>query len=160
MIIRFEQSLMVSEFLEEVKRRYGSQKELRRLSERKPKDILAAEDLKDFEYYSKHPELQFERIRRAVSVIPVNDKGLSIFSPERLKLLDVLSSKQFESIRQLARFLKRDVHNVYEDLKRFQALRVLELERGPGNSRIPRLLAQYIAIVPTHWEKLEPFKEG
>src|SRR5437667_253777 len=89
MIIRFEQSLTVSEFLEEVKRRYGSDKELRRFSERKPKDILAAEDLEDFEYYSKHPELRSERIQRAVSVIPVNDQALSIFSPERLKLLDV-----------------------------------------------------------------------
>ncbi|HEX9429388.1 MAG TPA: hypothetical protein VF944_03350 [Candidatus Bathyarchaeia archaeon] len=160
MIIRFEQSLTVAGFLAEVKRHYGSEEELRRYSKRKPKDILAAEDLEDFEYYSKHPEMQFEKIRRAVSVIPVNEQALSIFSPERLRLLDVLSSKQFESIRQLAGFLKRDVHNVHEDLKRFQALRVLELERGPGNSRIPRLLAQYITILPTHWEKLEAFKEG
>src|SRR5437667_12041452 len=118
MIIRFEQSLMVSEFLKEVKRRYGSEKELRRLSERKPKDILAAEDLEDFEYYSKHPELQSEKIRRAVSVITVNDKALSIFSPERLKMLDVLSSKQFESIRPLAGFATRDVPNRYEGLNR------------------------------------------
>ncbi len=107
MIIRFEQSLTVAGFLAEVKRHYGSEEELRRYSKRKPKDILAAEDL-----------------------------------------------------GQLAGFLKRDVHNVHEDLKRFQALRVLELERGPGNSRIPRLLAQYITILPTHWEKLEAFKEG
>ena len=148
MIIRFEQTQTVSEFLDEIMRRYGGETGLRSHLERRPRDVLAAEDLEDLEYYTAHPELQFEKIRRAVSVIPVTEKALSIFSPERLKLLDVLSYKKFGSIRQLAEYLGRDVHNVYEDLKRFQSLRVLEFERGPRNSRIPRLLAHSITIIP------------
>lgn len=151
MIIRFEQTLTVSAFLDEVKRRYGSEGELSRYSKKNPRDVLAAEDLEDYDYYSKHPELSSEKIRRAVSVIPVTEEALSIFSPERLKLIDLLSYKDFRSIRQLAEFLKRDVHNVYEDLKRFEALRVLEFEPGPRNSKIPRLRAQSITIVPSHW---------
>lgn len=148
MIIRFEQTQTVAEFLDEIKRKYGGEAGLRAHLKRKPADILAAEDLEDLEYYSAHPELQLEKIRRAVSVVPVTEEALSMFSPERLKMLDLLSYKEFGSIRQLAEHLRRDVHNVYEDLKRLQSLGVLEFEHGPRNSRIPRLLAQSITIIP------------
>lgn len=148
MIIRFERTLTVAQFLDELRERYGGEKGLRRHITRNPRDALARWDLEELEYYVARPQLLNEKMRTALSLIPANEAALSVLSPKRLKLLDALLGNRFTSIRQLARHLKRDVHNVYDDLRKFESMGVLEFDRGPRNSRIPKLMADSISIVP------------
>lgn len=148
MMIRFQETLTVSEFLEGIKQRYTNLEKLRVHLNGHPRDVRAKQDLEDFEYYIKRPELMQEKIQRAVSLIPVTPEALTIFTDQRLKMLDTLQYRRFESVRQLAEYLGRDVRNVYDDLKRFQSLGILDFEQGPGNRKIPRLLADAILLTP------------
>lgn len=148
MMIRFQETLTVSEFLESIKRRYKDEENLRMHVKKHPRDIRAKLDLEDFEYYAKRPDMIHKKIQRAVSLIPVTDEALAMFTAQRLKMLDILQFERFESVRQLAEYLGRDVRNVYDDLRRFRSLGILDLEPGPRNSRIPRLLADAIVLTP------------
>src|SRR5207245_9924060 len=73
-----------------------------------------------------------------------------MFTKQRLALLQTLGDKRFESVRKLANHLGRDVHNVYEDLQLFRKLGLVDFDRGPRNSRIPRLLADSINVIQGH----------
>lgn len=148
MMIRFERTLSAAKLLKELRNRYGSEDGLRRHVKRKPGDVLAKQDLEDLEYYSAHPERMGEKVTQSVSLFPANNAALAVLTQKRLRLLDVLSRRHFSSIRELAAYLRRDVHNVHDDLRRFHALGVVQFERGPRNSRIPRLVADSITIVP------------
>ncbi len=148
MMIRFERTLTAAQLLEELRRKYGGEDGLRYRVKRYPRDILAQQDLEDLEHYARHPDRMDEQVTQSMSLFPTNEAALAVLTPERLRLLDVLSRKRFSSIRELATHLHRDVHNVHDDLRRFHALGVVQFERGPRNSRIPRLLADTITIVP------------
>jgi hypothetical protein len=148
MMIRVQQVMTVAEFLETVKERFGGVKGLRAHVKTHPRDVTARLDLEDFEFYLNHPEMQHEKMERAVSLIPLTAKALSMFTRQRLALLEILADKRFESVRKLAEHLDRDIHNVYEDLKLFHGLGIIEFERGPRNSRIPRLVADSISVFP------------
>ena len=148
MIIRFERTLTAAHLLKELRERYGGEDGLRRHVRRHRRDVLAQQDLEDLEHYSTHPERAAEKVTQSVSLFPANDAALAVLTPERLRVLDVLSRRRFSSIRELASYLRRDVHNVHDDLRRFHALGVVQFDRGPRNSRIPRLMADSITIVP------------
>ena len=148
MMIRVQQVTTVAVFLETMKQRYGGAEELRAHIRNHPRDVTAKLDLEDFEFYLSHPEMHGEKMERAVSLIPLTAKALSMFTKQRLAMLGTLADKRFESVRKLAEHLGRDVHNVYEDLRLFQGLGIIEFERGPRNSRIPRLVADSISVIP------------
>jgi len=148
MMIRVQQVTTVAEFLETMKQRFGGVEELRAHVRSHPRDVTARLDLEDFEFYLSHPEMHHEKMERAVSLIPLTTKALSMFTKQRLAMLETLADKRFESVRKLAEYLGRDVHNVYEDLKLFRTLGVIEFGRGPRNSRVPRLVADSISIIP------------
>jgi hypothetical protein len=148
MMIRIQQVTTVAEFLETVKRRHGGADDFRAYVRNHPRDVVAKLDLEDFEFYVGHPELQHEKMERAVSLIPVTNKALSMFTRQRLAVLETLADRRFDSVRKLADYLGRDVHNVYEDLRLFRKLGIVEFERGPRNSRIPHLVADSISVIP------------
>ena len=148
MMIRVQQVTTVAVFLETMKQRYGGVEKLRAHIRSHPRDVTAKLDLEDFEFYLGHPEMHDEKMERAVSLIPLTAKALSMFTKQRLAMLETLADKRFESVRKLAEHLRRDVHNVYEDLRLFQRLGIIEFERGPRNSRIPRLVADSISVIP------------
>ena len=148
MMIRIQQVTTVADFLETVKQRYGGAKEFRAYVRSHPRDVTAKLDLEDFEFYLGHPDLQHEKMERAVSLIPVTNKALSMFTKQRLAMLETLADRRFDSVRKLADYLGRDVHNVYEDLRLFRKLGIVEFEHGPRNSRIPRLVADSISVIP------------
>ncbi len=147
-MIRLQHTLSVSDFLESMKQRYGDVKKFRAYVKSHPRDPTARLDLEDFEFYLDHPELRDEKIEHAISLIPVTTKALTMFTERRLGLLETLADKKFDSVRKLADYLHRDVHNVYEDLRLFHKLGIVEFERGPRNSLIPRLLADSISLIP------------
>ena len=148
MMIRVQQVTTVAVFLETMKQRYGGVEKLRAHIRSHPRDVTAKLDLEDFEFYLSHPEMHDEKMERAVSLIPLTAKALSMFTKQRLAMLETLADKRFESVRKLAGHLGRDVHNVYDDLRLFQRLGIIEFERGPRNSRIPRLVADSISVIP------------
>ena len=149
MIIRVHRVTTVAKFLETTRARFGTVQALRAHVRRHPRDAAARLDLEDLEFYARHPEMRQEKIARAISLIPVTAEALSMFTPRRFAMLETLVSKRFESVRGLAEHLGRDVHNVYEDLRLFRKLGIVEFERGRRNSRVPLLVADSISIVPS-----------
>ena len=148
MMIRVVRRLTVTEFLAAMKQRYRDLGGFRSYVRRHPRDAAARLDLEDFEFYKDRPELRSETMEHAVSLIPVTTEALSIFTRQRLALLETLASGKFDSVRQLAGHLRRDVHNVHEDLQLFRKLGIVALERGPRNRRIPKLVADSINVIP------------
>jgi hypothetical protein len=148
MMIRVQQVMTVAEFLDTMKRRYGGVEKLRAHVKRHPRDVAARLNLEDLEFYLSRPDMHGEKMERAVSLIPVTGKALSMFTKQRLAVLETLAERRFDSVRKLASHLGRDIHNVHEDLRLFGTLGIVEFERGPRNSRIPRLVADSISVIP------------
>jgi hypothetical protein len=147
MMIRFVQRVTVTEFLSAMKQRYGDLEGFRSYVRRHPRNVAARLDLEDFEFYKDRPDLRSEAMERAVSLIPVTTEALSMFTRQRLALLETLARGTFDSVRQLAGHLGRDVHNVHEDLQLFRKLGIVAFERGPRNRRIPKLVADSINVI-------------
>jgi len=64
---------------------------------------------------------------------------------ERLKILIVLGREEFESISDLARYLNRNIKNVYQDLVILQKAGFVKLPRK-GKNVTPRLLVDQITL--------------
>ena len=61
-----------------------------------------------------------------------------VISGVRLELLTVIRSKKPNSIQELARFVKRDYKNVYQDVKLLADFGLIDLkEQGPRKSAAP-----------------------
>ncbi len=150
MMIRVLQRVTVADFLAATTQRYQDLGRLRSYVRKHPRDVAARLDLEDFAFYEDHPELRSETMERAVSLIPVTTEALSMFTRQRLALLEILASGKFDSVRQLAGHLGRDVHNVHEDLQLFRKLGIVAFERGPRNRLIPKLVADSINVIPGH----------
>ena len=71
---------------------------------------------------------------------------LSKLTPKRLELLDALSRMRVESISELAERLRRDVKNVYLDLKALESLGLITLRRR-GRSLIPELRVEELTLL-------------
>jgi len=76
--------------------------------------------------------------------LPAED--LSKLTPKRLELLDALSRMRFPSISELAEHLRRDVKNVYLDLKALEELGFIRLRRH-GRSLIPELRVEELTLL-------------
>lgn len=149
MMIQAEQRITVAEFLADMVRRYGGLRRFRTYVRTHPRDMTARLDLEDFEYFRGRPELGKETMERAVTLIPVADDALSVFTNQRLALLDVLARESIDSVRGLARRMGRDVHNVHADVRLFEKVGLITFERGARNRRAPRLVADSIRVVLT-----------
>ncbi len=73
------------------------------------------------------------------------DSLKEILTKERLKILIVLGKEEFESISNLARYLNRNIKNVYQDLTILQKNGLIRLQRK-GRSVTPRLLIDQITL--------------
>ena len=62
-----------------------------------------------------------------------------LFTENIVKLLNAIATNSFNSISELARYLGRNVANVYRDLKWLEQLGLVYLERS-GKNVIPRIL--------------------
>ncbi len=62
-----------------------------------------------------------------------------LFSESIVKLLNAIATNTFNSISELARYLGRNVANVYRDLKWLEQLGLVYLERT-GKNVVPRIL--------------------
>lgn len=71
----------------------------------------------------------------------------AMLTPKRIELLYQLAALRVESINDLAQKVRRDVKNVYQDLKVLEKLGFVELGKRKGRSLIPETLVKEIAIL-------------
>jgi DNA-binding transcriptional ArsR family regulator len=72
---------------------------------------------------------------------------VKMFTPKRLELLYALSNLRVESINDLARKVRRDVKNVYQDLQALKKLGLVNLNRKKGRKVVPEVLVEEITFI-------------
>ena len=95
--------------------------------------LRAYQEGEDFEYFADENLI-------------LSEKEYMLITPRRLELLDYLSVEQVSSINDLADKLKRDVKNVYLDLKILERLGFISL-RKEGRSLVPEQIVYEITII-------------
>ena len=76
----------------------------------------------------------------------LSDEDYMLITPRRLELLDYLGNEPVSSINDLAEKLRRDVKNVYQDLKILERLGFVSL-RKEGRSIVPEQIVYEITII-------------
>ena len=71
---------------------------------------------------------------------------VKLLSPENLVLLNLIRTKRPESVHALALLADRAESNLSRTLKKLQEAGIIELAKGAGKTRIPRLLAQRVTL--------------
>jgi hypothetical protein len=71
----------------------------------------------------------------------------ALLTPKRLELLYNLATVRVDSISDLAQKVKRNVKNVYEDLKVLDKLGFVKLNRRKGRALIPETLVKEITFL-------------
>jgi len=72
---------------------------------------------------------------------------LRAFTPKRLELLHTLSNLRVESINDLARRVRRNVKNVYQDLKALQKLGLISFTRKGKRNIVPEVLVEELTFL-------------
>ena len=72
-------------------------------------------------------------------------KFRKVFTSKRLDILNQLNKRSFDSIAEFSRSLKRDIKNVYGDLKVLEEFNLVKLEKKSKNIR-PRLNVESVGI--------------
>ena len=68
-----------------------------------------------------------------------------VFTLKRIEVINQLNKRCFDSIAELSRHLKRDIKNIYEDLKRLESLGIVKLNKQGKNIK-PVLDIETISI--------------
>jgi len=76
-----------------------------------------------------------------------SSERLEALTPRRLELLHALSSLRVESINELAGKVRRDVKNVYQDLRVLEKLGFVNLSKKRGRRTVPEILVEEIAFM-------------
>jgi hypothetical protein len=74
-------------------------------------------------------------------------KETALLTPKRLELLYALASMRPESINDLAQKTRRDVKNVYEDLKTLKTLGFVSFKRRGKRNIVPETLVEEITLL-------------
>ena len=72
---------------------------------------------------------------------------LRSLTPKRLELLYALSDLRVESVNDLARKIKRDVKNVYQDLQALKQLGLIRLSRKRDRKMVPEVLVEELTFI-------------
>ena len=108
--------------------------EIRRLERKKLSkiELQRLRELKDaYNAYLESGEI-FGTKENVKIITPLDLRKIA--TPLRLELLDVLKSREFESISELARVLNRDIKNVFDDLKLLENYNLLKLKKNKNKS--------------------------
>jgi len=65
---------------------------------------------------------------------------------DNLKLLHLIGTRRPGSVRELAMMVRRKESNLSRTLKKLQAAGIVALEKGPGRTRAPRLVARRVTL--------------
>jgi len=121
------------------------------------KEISRLEKIKSL---PKKQEARLEELRRANNVYEEGGevyhteeeetnislkKFRNILTYKRLDLLKELNNNQFNSISELSRHLKRDIKNIYTDLKILEEFNLIKLEKR-GKNVVPQTIVETITL--------------
>lgn len=71
----------------------------------------------------------------------------ALLTPKRIELLHQLANSRVESINDLAKKLRRDVKNVYQDLQALKRIGFIKLNKRKGKAIIPETLVREVAFI-------------
>jgi len=87
-----------------------------------------------------------ETAARSFTAKATAEAMVKLLSPENLALLNLIRTKRPESVHELALLARRAESNLSRTLKKLQEAGIIELVKGAGKTRIPRLLAQRVTL--------------
>lgn len=115
--------------IKEFNEKYGSIKELERLYKKTGNNLFLV-DLENWKYLNKNPDEEIES-----GEIKITNK-LNI-SDSKIEILDLIKNEKPESIRELARFLNKDIKTIHPKIKELEQEGLIELKKGNKNKKIP-----------------------
>jgi len=77
----------------------------------------------------------------------LEQKETALLTPKRLELLYALANERPESINDLAQKTRRDVKNVYEDLKALKTLGFVSFKKRGKRNIVPETLVEEITLL-------------
>jgi predicted transcriptional regulator len=98
---------------------------------------------------AKKPKQWFdshETAARAFASTTSAEAMVKLLSPENLALLALIRTKRPDSVHALAQLAHRAESNLSRTLKKLQDAGIIELAKGAGKTRIPRLVAQRVTL--------------
>jgi hypothetical protein len=102
-----------------------------------------AELVDSYKGYVEDGELDYV----AEEVKDFKPEQMALLTPKRIELLCQLAVLRVESINDLAKKVKRNVKNVYEDLKVLNAFGFVKLSRRKKRALIPETLVKEITFI-------------
>jgi DNA-binding transcriptional ArsR family regulator len=80
-------------------------------------------------------------------VLELKPEHAALLTPKRIELLHTLATSRVESINDLAKKLRRNVKNVYQDLQILRKMGFVKLTKRRGRAIIPETLVREIAFI-------------
>lgn len=77
----------------------------------------------------------------------VKPEHVALLTPKRIELLHELANSRVESINDLAKKLRRNVKNVYQDLQALKKIGFVKLNKRKGRAIIPETLVREISFI-------------
>jgi predicted transcriptional regulator len=71
---------------------------------------------------------------------------VKLLSSQNLRLLHLIATKQPGSVRELATLVRRKESNLSRTLKKLEQVGIIALQKGPGRTRAPRLVARRVTL--------------
>jgi predicted transcriptional regulator len=71
---------------------------------------------------------------------------VKLLSSENLRLLHLIATKRPGSVRELATLVRRKESNLSRTLKKLEQVGIIALQKGPGRTRAPRLVARRVTL--------------
>jgi len=137
LIIEIKKSLRREDVQDSLEKKYGSIESL----EEKLKGEEAPELMDDYEVWKA-----ILMGADYTESIRLEEKGVvSLLTPKRMELLDYLKTRHPKSILALAKGLKRDYKNVYDDLRLLEEYGIVE-KGGSGNRVVPECKIKEIVL--------------
>jgi len=138
MIITLTKKQKGLEVIKEFTKKYESIKELER-QYKETANLLFLVDLENWKYLKENPKEEIERGEIRVT----NKQTLTV---SELQILDFIKNEQPKSIRELARFLDKDIKTIHLKIKELEEEGLIELKKGTKNRKIPYLNYDEISI--------------
>jgi len=138
MIITLIKKQKGHEAVKDYEKKYGSIKEAERLYKQTANPLFLV-DLENWKYLKDNPDEEIESgITRVTNKLTLTDMELEI--------LDFIKNEQPKSIRELARFLNKDIKSIHPKIKELEEEGLIELKKGTKNRKIPYLNYDEISI--------------
>jgi len=129
MIITLSKKQKGHEIIKEFKDKYRTIENLEKLYKDTGNNLFLV-DLENWNLFKDNPDEPVESME-----IKIVDK--LILTDFEIKILDLIKNENPKSIRELARFLNKDIKIVHPKIKNLEENGLLELKDGVKNSKIP-----------------------